>query len=134
LFDQEQTKEGETSRKKDGKPFGVNVIRLAHDCLLWKTWWDENQSAFAPGIRYRSGKPYSPASLLEGLISERSPRRVRQHVHEELVIRYRLYVPFESGMFVDEQLKALGKTDDWVRSNGARFQAGAWYFGGERIS
>jgi hypothetical protein len=135
LFEQEQQMmDGETSIYKDGKPFGVNVIRLAQASSLWNRWWDENQSAFAPGIRYRSGKPYSPACLLEGLISERTPRKVRQLVHEELVIRYRLDVPFESDMFVDEQLKALAKTGAWVRSNGPHFQEGAWYYGGERIS
>jgi hypothetical protein len=81
-------------------------------------------------LRYRFGKPYSPAGLLETLLSETSPYRARQLAIEELKIRYNADFPIEADMPVVRQEKILPQIAQWVESNEARFQRGVWYFAG----
>jgi len=134
LFEEELEKfkeEGELPTRPDGEPFGITIERLSQNPEDWYKWWAENRASFEASIRYRNGKPYSPACLLENLESEQSPHRVRQLAYEELVIRYGLDVPFEADMFVAQQKQALAKISQWVQSNGNRFQEGTWYFAGQ---
>jgi uncharacterized protein (TIGR02270 family) len=121
-------KAGERPMRPDGRPFGTTVQRLSADPGRWKKWWAENGSRFDSSIRYRNGKPFSPACLLETLESEKSTRFVRQMAYEELVIRYDLDVPFETDMPVLQQTRALVLLSD--RTRGGRFGDGAWYFAG----
>jgi uncharacterized protein (TIGR02270 family) len=136
LFEEELEKykeEGELPTKPDGEPFGITIERLSQNPEDWYRWWAENRSRFEDNIRYRNGKPYSPACLLENLESEQSVHKIRQLAYEELVIRYGVDVPFETDMFVAQQRQALTKIGQWVQSTGNRFQEGTWYFAGQPI-
>ena len=81
LFDEEleaYRKEGKVPTKPDGESFGESIRRLSQNPQDWENWLRENKSRFNPNYRYRVGKPYSPACLLETLRSEASPFRARQ--------------------------------------------------------
>lgn len=136
LFEEELEKfrQGEIPTRPDGEPFGTTITRLSQKPEDWQRWWTENKSGFNPGIRYRNGKPYSPACLLENLESEKSPRKVRQLAYEELVIRYGIDFPFETDMLVSQQKQAIAKYAEWIKANGSRFQPGKWYFAGKLMT
>jgi uncharacterized protein (TIGR02270 family) len=136
LFEEEleKFKQGQVPARPDGQPLGTTITRLSQKPEDWQKWWAENKSRFDPGIRYRNGKPYSPACLLENLESEKSPRQVRQLAYEELVIRYGIDFPFETDMFVAQQKRAIAQYADWIKTNGSRFKEGAWYFARQLIT
>ncbi|MBW2737451.1 MAG: hypothetical protein JRE64_01105 [Deltaproteobacteria bacterium] len=136
LFEEElkKFKEGQVPTRLDGEPFGITITRISQKPEDWQKWWAENKSHFYPGIRYRNGKPYSPACLLENLQSEKSPRLVRQMAYEELVIRYGIDFPFETDMLVSQQKQAIAKYAEWIKTNGSRFREGEWYFAGQLMS
>lgn len=133
LFEEEleDFKKGKVPTRPDGKPFVTTITRLSQKPEDWQQWWTENKKWFTPNVRYRNGKPYSPACLLENLESEKSPNKVRKLAYEELVIRYDIDFPFETDMFVIEQKKAIAKYAEWIKANEARFQPGKWYFNGQ---
>jgi uncharacterized protein (TIGR02270 family) len=136
LFEEEleKFKQGQVPTRPDGQPFGITITRLSQKPEDWQKWWAENRSRFDPGIRYRNGKPYSPACLLENLESAKSPRQVRQLAYEELVIRYGIDFPFETDMFVAQQKQAMAKYAEWIKANGSRFHVGEWYFAGQLMT
>ncbi len=131
LFEEEieKLKRGE-SLYPEGEEPGETITRLSQSPEDWYKWWVENKSRFKPGIRYRNGKPFSPACLLKNLESETSPRMIRQLAYEELVIRYDIDFPFETDMFVAQQKEAISGYRDWIEKNGNKFQEGKWYFAG----
>ncbi len=132
LFEEEREKfkQGQPPTRPDGKPFGIEITRLSQRPDDWNQWWSKNRAWFNPNIRYRNGKPYSAACLLENLESEKSPRPIRQLAHEEFVIRYGVDFPFETDMPVAQQKQAIAKYAEWIRTNGSRFEEGSWYFAG----
>ena len=134
LFEEEleKLKRGESLYPPGEEP-GTTITRISQKPEDWQKWWAENKSHFNPAIRYRNGKPYSPACLLENLESEKSPRIVRQMAYEELVIRYGIDFPFETDMLVSQQKQAIAKYAEWIKTNGSRFQEGEWYFAGQLI-
>jgi hypothetical protein len=119
--------------KPDGEPFGENINRLSQNPQDWENWLRENKSRFNAKYRYRVGRPYSPAALLETLISETSPYRARQLAIEELKIRYNADFPLEADMPVFKQEMVLNQISQWVQTNETRFQPGAWYFAGRLL-
>lgn len=135
LFEEELEafKKGKVPTRPDGTPFGTTIKRLSQKPEDWQKWWTENKKRFILNVRYRTGKPYSPASLLENLESEKSPNKVRKLACEELVIRYGIDFPFETDMLVVEQKKAIAKYAEWIKANEARFQPGKWYFAGQLL-
>ena len=135
LFEEElkKFKEGQVPTRLDGEPFGITITRISQKPEDWQKWWAENKSHFNPAIRYRNGKPYSPACLLENLESEKSLLIVRQMAYEELVIRYGIDFPFETDMLVSQQKQAIAKYADWIKTNGSRFREGEWYFAGQLV-
>jgi uncharacterized protein (TIGR02270 family) len=134
LFEEEleKLKRGESLYPPGEEP-GTTITCISQKPEDWQKWWAENKSRFNPGIRYRNGKPYSPACLLENLQSEKSPRLVRQMAYEEFVIRYGIDFPFETDMLVSQQKQAIGKYAEWIKTNGSRFRDGDWYFAGQLI-
>jgi uncharacterized protein (TIGR02270 family) len=124
---------GTVPTKPNGEPFGEIVRRLSQNPRDWQAWFRENQSRFNPNDRYRLGKPYTPASLLETLMSEISPYRARQLAIEELKIRYGADFSIEADMPVHAQKRVLTKIAQWVQASKAKFQPGAWYFAGRLI-
>ena len=133
LFDEEKEKlkRGESLIPPGQRPPGTTINRLSQKPDDWKKWWVQNKPRFNAQVRYRNGTPYSPASLIENLESERSPRQVRQLAYEELVIRYGIDFPFETDMFVVHQRQALDKYTQWTKSNAGRFREGRWYLAGQ---
>ncbi len=128
----EKLKRGESLYPSGEEP-GTTITRFSQNPQDWQKWWTENKSRFNPAIRYRNGKPYSPACLLENLESEKSPRIIRQLAYEELVIRYDIDFPFETDMFVAQQKQTIAKYAEWIKANKNRFQEGKWYFAGKLI-
>ncbi len=140
-IDEDELFEEELEKLKRGEPLyspgqepGATITRLSQKSDEWRNWWTQNKSRFNPQIRYRNGKPYSPATLLENLESEKSPRQVRQLAYEELVIRYGADFPFETDMFVVQQKHALATYAEWIKANGSRFREGKWYFAGQAMA
>jgi uncharacterized protein (TIGR02270 family) len=133
LFEEEleaYRKEGKVPTKPDGGPFGETVRRLSQNPSDWESWIRENQSRFTSNCRYRLGKPYSTAALLETLLSKTTPYRARQLAIEELKIRYGADFAIEADMPVIVQERILPQIAQWVQTYEARFQPGAWYFAG----
>jgi uncharacterized protein (TIGR02270 family) len=132
--DRENFKQGQVPTRADGKPYGITITRLSQKPDDWNQWWSKNKSRFKPNIRYRNGKPYSPACLLDNLESEKSPRKIRQLAYEELVIRYSVDFYFETDMWVVQQKRTIAKYAEWIQTNGKRFREGEWYFAGQLMS
>jgi hypothetical protein len=124
-------KEGQVPQKPDGTPYGEWVTRLSQKPEEWSEWWGRNSHLFQPGVRYRNGRSFSPACLLENLQHEKTPHRIRQLAYEELVIRYDVDFPFEADLFVAEQLRILNDMAQWVAANDRLFTPGEWYFAGK---
>lgn len=136
LFEEELEKlrKGESLYPSGESPPGITITRISQKIEDWQKWWTENASRFDPSIRYRNGKPYSPACLLENLQSDKSPRKVRQLAYEELVIRYGIDFPFETDMFVAQQKQAITQYSEWIKVNEINFKPGRWYFAGQLMA
>lgn len=132
LFDseREELRQGKIPNRGDGRPYGSAVTRLCRDPEVWEQWWSNNCDRFSTGIRYRNGRPYSPAVLVDMLAAESTPYSLRESCLEELAIRYGYDAGFEVDSPVAQQLSGLAKAEAWSRSNGRQFQEGAYYFGG----
>jgi uncharacterized protein (TIGR02270 family) len=131
LFEEEleKVRKGEALYPPGEAP-GTTITALSREPSAWQAWWRGNQKRFQPGIRYRGGRPCSPACLVDSLASERSPRLIRQLAYEELVIRYNIDHPFESDMRVADQKQTLRRYDRWNEAHARTFQDGRWYFNG----
>jgi len=116
---------------RHGQPFGNWERRPLRDKQAWRAWLDENKHHFSRELRWRMGKPYGPSALVECLACESSPYAVREATCEELVVRYRLDVPFEIELPVARQLRVLETLEAWAASHSADFAEGQWYFAGE---
>ena len=134
LFEEEleTLKKGEPLYPPGGEP-GTTLVQLTVDPCEWALWWRQNQARFTPGVRFRNGKPYAPACLLENLRSEKSPVLVRQIANEELVVRYGVDIAFETDMTVNDQLRALERMETAIADAGP-FKEGKWYFAGLEIA
>lgn len=135
LFEEEleKLKKGEALYSPGEEP-GSTLNRLSQNPDSWQNWWQQNSSRFNKGVRYRNGKPCSPACLLENMQSERSPRIIRQYACEEFVIRYGVDFPFETEMSVRQQKKVLDKYKNWIENNNHHYQPGKYYFASHQIS
>lgn len=125
----ERYRRGEPPTGPDGEPLGTTVTRLSQDADAWQGWWAGHRGVFQRGVRYRSGRPCSPAVLVDDLRSGRLPRHVRQLVYEELVIRYGIDAPFETTMWARHQARALTALAARVAAKGSMFREGKWYVG-----
>ncbi len=124
---------GEVPKRPDGKPYGTTVRRVSRDAAVWTAWLNANASSFKAHLRYRRGKPYSDAGLVEYLCDESSDKFLRALTQEELVIRYGADVPFERDMPVRQQFAAIRSLSAWVEAHAGRFEPGRWYFAGRVI-
>jgi uncharacterized protein (TIGR02270 family) len=137
LFEEERKKyeeTGEAPKRADGQPFGSNVTQLSINPVTWRAWLNENKARFDPKLRYRHGKPTSPAAALEALQDEHTPNRVRALICEELVVRYRAPVTLEVDMPVRAQRQHLAALAEWVRTSASKFAPGMWYFAGRAMA
>jgi len=134
LLDEEREKyeqTGEIPTGPDGEPIGENVTQLSINPETWREWLQEHKQQFDTKLRYRHGKPISPAASLYCLMDENSPHRIRQVVCEEFVVRYGARIALEADMRVCEQEAHLADIVTWVEENQSKFVAGYWYFAGQ---
>ncbi len=117
-----------------GQVPGTTIERLSQDAATWQQWWQDNLGRFRTGIRYRNGRPFTPDCLLDNLRDERSPYFVRQTAYEELVVRYKIDVHFETDMPVPGQLTAVYRMAEIISQGNSQWQAGQWYYAGKKVS
>ncbi len=134
LFDEEREKyeqTGEVPTRPDGEPFGETMNQISINPDTWRQWIEENKNAFDVKLRYRHGKPISPAASYLALEAEHTPNRVRELIMDEFAVRYGANFPLEVDMPVRQQLNELVAIRDWVKENQSKFAAGHWYFAGK---
>jgi hypothetical protein len=110
----------------DGLAFGVEVNQLTVEQAIWSQWFQENKGSFTKGIRYRNGRPFSAVELLNNLISNQSSYQIRQLAYHELVIRYKVDIPFHIDDLVEKQKLAINKIHQWIKANIADLNEGTW--------
>lgn len=135
LFEEEVApfKEGQLPPNIDGNPYGSEVSQLSINQDAWSAWFEKNKQAFNAGIRYRNGRVLSPAELVVNLIDNQMPYSIRELVYQELIIRYKLDIPFESDDLISRQKLALNAIHKWAGSDARRFNDGGWYFAGQSV-
>lgn len=108
LFDEERErlKEG-LPLNESGETPGTKVRKLSENSDLWQKWWNENHKRFDSKIAYRNGKPFTPASVLETVMGEKTPHQVRKLAIEEFVIKSGKDLRIEVDTFISVQKKAL---------------------------
>ncbi|MFK8017516.1 MAG: hypothetical protein AB8G17_18985 [Gammaproteobacteria bacterium] len=100
----------------DGEPFGSWERFPLRDPAAWRAWLGDNKKGFHRDARWRMGQEHGAAAVLEGLRQPRSPLAVRELSYEELVIRFKLNVPFECNLLARQQLNFLSVIEKWVAS------------------
>jgi len=134
FFDDERIeyeRTGKVPAGPDGQPFGTTVEQISINPGRWRSWFAANKNGFDPKLRYRHGKPYSPAALIDCLADEYTPFRIRELILDELVTRYQAPVALEADMPVAEQLRHIDSLLRWAGDNRSRFVPGRWYFAGQ---
>ena len=142
VFDPDElTDEERAAYKRDGtlptrlgEPYGNWERSPLRDKASWRAWLDENKHRFNRERRWRFGMQYAPAALMTCLRAETTPFVVRAAIYEELVVRYRLDVPFEVELSVAQQRRIIEKMDAWAVQQAPIFVPGDWYFGATRQS
>ncbi|ACB36324.1 conserved hypothetical protein [Leptothrix cholodnii SP-6] len=120
----------EAPKRPDGRPYGETVDKLSTEQAQWKQWFSEHAARFDPALRYRSGRPCSPAVLLANLADPQADARLRCAAARELAVRYGCDRPFEADMRVARQCQAIEAIGRWVAGPGAGFEPGQWVFAG----
>jgi len=111
---------GQADANKDKEPGDsreVEVQRHCTDFQIWSNWWQNNKGRFDPNQRYRFGKPYTFFLVLEEIAKPDTAYADRQRAYYELVIRSGEYIAFEPDWFVDKQIEALKKWQNWWNQN-----------------
>ena len=127
----ERTARKEHPRSPGGQPYGTWERRVLSDREGWQAWLNQNRHRFKRELRWRAGQPYGPRALLNCMRLETSPRAIRRACYEELVIRYRLDVPFEIDLPVRQQLRFLNRIEAWVSAQSTSFADSQWYLDGK---
>lgn len=130
LFEDELVKFRKGELYLPGEEPGITITRISRSREDWMLWWNKHKDHFNREIRYRSGKPYSPECLLDNIKSPISPDVVRRLAYDELVVRYGIDIPFETDMFVHQQLSVIDKYMDRLKGNPDGFEDGEWYSNG----
>jgi len=131
LFDHEleDFKKGKLPKNIDGLNFGDQKHQLTIRQDIWLKWFQDNESVFSDGIRYRNGEAYTPSAILNVLVDFQTPYKIRKLAYEELIIRYNLDVFLAVDDMPENQKTALNSVYQWINDK-ADFKPGAWYFAG----
>ena len=124
---QEIVSNKEKAEKGDTRQVEVEQITTNYE--TWVNWLNQNGNKFAPGMRYRSGKPHSLFSLLDAIANPESFYPNRQLAYYELVIRSGEHIAFEPDWLLNKQITALKKWQDWWIQNKSKF-TNPWMFNG----
>jgi uncharacterized protein (TIGR02270 family) len=127
--EREQLKQGIKPTRGDGRPFGSTVTRVSQNPESWKNWWAVNEMRFTPGVWYRDGGPGSPVRLVEMLLADNTPHKLRDCCLEELAIRYGKDFRIETDTPISRQAASLAEALAWSHAEGLKFSEGHWYFG-----
>jgi uncharacterized protein (TIGR02270 family) len=136
LFDDELRQYRETGalpKRADGRPFGSEVSALSRDTEKWEAWLLQHSTRFRSGVRYRFGKPCSPAITMLGLSAETTPNDYRNLFVDELMMRYRIDVALETDMPVAKQRTLLHHALRLVVARTTSFEPGLWYSAGAQV-
>jgi uncharacterized protein (TIGR02270 family) len=136
LFDDELEafRRGEAPLRPDGEPFGTTRTRSSQDREAWEAWWEGQKGQFQSGVRYRLGEPCTPASVVRALASKRMPRRMRQLLAEELIIRYSAGAYSETDATVAVQHRTIAEAERQTAEHDPPFQPGRWYLAGRVLA
>ncbi len=116
----------------EGKEYEVEVVTQWYD--IWKTWWVENNGLFDDDVRYRRGKRFHLGSCIEEMAYQLGNHWSRQGAYYELRIRSGEFViHFEADWYVDDQLVAINKWQDWWQENQHNFGKSQWLFAGKEL-
>lgn len=129
----EDFKMGVLPKNIDGNPFGDEIQQLSLDQQLWQSWFQQHKDQFVEGLRYRNGQLMTPGEILNGLVSNQTPYKIRQFLYEELRINYDVNIAFNADDLVYMQKNQLNEIYQWVEQNKASFKPGSWYFNGTEI-
>jgi hypothetical protein len=103
---------------------------LPCDRAAWTELWQQARPRFSPHQRYRRGVPLTPLLLVADLTADHHGDAWRRLAYEELVIRYRLPIAFETDMTVASQERALADMQAWALANAKDIAPGGFYFAG----
>jgi uncharacterized protein (TIGR02270 family) len=98
---------------------GDDIEKLSRDPVRWQEWLVSNSAHFQAGQRYRLGELATPAVMVQQLIDNRTPNRIRQWVYLELVLRYGLDVTFDPRDTVARQQESLRSIYQWLVNSAA---------------
>jgi hypothetical protein len=85
----------------------------------WRSFLEENQGRFLPGVRMRAGRQYTPLVSLDLLEFSPASPADRRALHWEIVTRTGYLVPFDVTAFVPVQ-------DERLRQIRSLIQARSW--------
>ena len=94
----------------------------------WVDWWEENQTRFESGLRYRYGKLFGPEVLIDCLSHD--SLLIRQHSYDELVIATGVKLHFDYDGPYQVQQRQIRRWRIWWEENKEKFPSGRWYFQG----
>ncbi|MET1254928.1 hypothetical protein [Aliikangiella maris] len=119
-------KNNELPKNINGLPFGVAVKKLSTNVEEWESWLKANQNKFFPEGCYRNGHFFSASELLNNLINNQMPTKLRQLAYNELILRYQLTIPFYVDDPIYQQQITINKIYQWIEKNKAQNPDGFW--------
>ncbi|MCC7540284.1 MAG: hypothetical protein IT379_28960 [Deltaproteobacteria bacterium] len=101
-------------------------LRPTRDAERWRTWWTSRRADFDPTVRWRYGRPFTPAICLEELAERNCPPPDRLRAHYELRIASGLRVPFDTGWLLERQQSVFEQWRAWWTRVERRWVSGRW--------
>ena len=126
--ERERLERGEPLVPPDQEPRGTTLVGPTTDPEAWQEWWHTHRTAFENADRFRLGHPAGPESQVASLAAPHVPHRLRGWIADELAVRYRMPLAFETSWEVHRQLAALTAMRAWASEQ--RFVPGRWYVAG----
>lgn len=84
----------------------------------WLKWWDENNTKFSAGVRWRRGKAFNPGRCINQLADCTLSLRERTWAYQELVVSTGQDFAFEPDWLVHEQRAAIHAWEAWWLNRG----------------
>jgi HEAT repeat protein/tetratricopeptide (TPR) repeat protein len=97
----------------------------------WNVWWERESANFRSGVRYRGGRVFEPAILLDRM--EDSDPWTRRTAHDELVITSGQNLPFDAEGPWRTQQTHLRAWRAWWQEVRRSHHPGRWYLDGQPI-
>lgn len=94
----------------------------------WARYWEQNESRFTPGMRYRFGRPLDPGLLIEKLGDD--DLATRSTAYDELVITTGMRLPFDAEGAWRVQVHHREEWSRWWHDAHSSFPSGRWTFHG----